>query len=128
MSGNDPFALKRPCETCPFLKEGGIVLNPARAREIGLYAVDSQGATFHCHKTVKDDDERTHRDAEKICAGSLALAINEDNFNQNMRIGIRLKLFKPEDIKGTDEVFASLEEMVETHTRCKDKPLTYLES
>lgn len=56
------FDLKRPCDNCPFRKEGGIRLHPGRAREIARGQIDNPGMTFPCHKTVDYEAEDANDD------------------------------------------------------------------
>lgn len=71
------YDMTRPCNDCPFRKEGGIPLTKGRIREIGGMMLSSQGGTFSCHKTVEyregDDDQNEHfpRSGEQHCAGAL---------------------------------------------------------
>lgn len=101
------FALKQPCDNCPFLKAGGIRLRIARAREIANYFLDQGGGgLFPCHKTVR---RRRHR---QVCAGGMIFAFKHDKENQIMQVGRRLGLFHPEKLTGQALVFDSLAEML----------------
>lgn len=116
------FDLRSPCSDCPFLKTGGIRLTRGRVREIARCFTDSQGAVFHCHKTVthddNDDDGGTITTGnEQVCAGGLIFADKQGKANQGMRIAMRLRLFNPDALTGRDRVFDSLAAMLRTADR-----------
>lgn len=117
------FELKRPCDNCPFRREGGVRhLAPERVAQIAGAMLDGQGATFACHKTtidVEDDDGVEHRAAgprSQHCAGALIFAEKNGNANQPMRIAERLGLYDAKalmaDKRVVDMVFDDLAEML----------------
>jgi hypothetical protein len=112
------FKLTKPCDSCPFRKVDGIRLTPERAREIAGLFTDSQGGTFPCHKTVDydieddTDDARQMRAPEQLCAGGLIFAEKQGSVNQLMRIMERVGGYDPSALRGHDEVFDSLSEML----------------
>jgi hypothetical protein len=112
------FDLKKPCDNCPFLKKGGIRLTQGRIQQIAGYMLDSQGATFPCHKTTIDTDEdgRAATPKSKHCAGALIFAEKNDNANQMMRIAERLGIYKPQELMAdqaiVDLVFDDVDDML----------------
>jgi hypothetical protein len=112
-----PYAMTAPCESCPFRREGGIRLTAGRIREIGGMMLDSQGGTFHCHKTTEhddDNDEYIPTGNEIECAGALIFAEKNGNQTQMMRIAGRLGLYNPDSMQDKDSVFDTLAEMLAT--------------
>ena len=105
------YNLKRPCDNCPFRREGGIPLHPARIHDIADMMLDWQGGTFPCHKTVDHDDRNTT--TEKHCAGALIFADKNGNATQMMRIAGRLRMFNPDELEDVDAVWATKEEWLE---------------
>lgn len=98
------FDLKRPCDQCPFLKQGGARVRPARAREIA--AAD----TFVCHKTIDlPTDDRQH------CAGHLIHHEKRGHATQMMWIAERLKMYDADalDRSMDDQIVDHYREMVE---------------
>lgn len=121
------FTLKKPCDTCPFLRKGGVRLSRARVWEIASAMLDSQGATFACHKTtleLPDDDGSTSLQAtpeSQHCAGALMFAEKNLNATQAMRIAERLRLYDARALMANkdalEKVFDSVEEMMQTAWR-----------
>jgi hypothetical protein len=116
------YSLKKPCGNCPFLKEGGIRLRPARAEEIAMAAISSQGARFSCHETTipidSDEDlegDRVDGKNAKQCAGAMLFALNQDQLNQGMRIAERLRLWEPNAMTGHNLVFEDLDAMYDAN-------------
>lgn len=114
MSSQHPFDMPKPCNNCPFRREGGIkIAHAPRAQEIC-----DQDGTFSCHKTVDySDEEGEGRQVEssKVCAGSLIYQIKTGQPNQMTRIGQRLGLFDPDslDRDSFDDVINNPDEMME---------------
>ncbi|WP_244137517.1 hypothetical protein [Burkholderia pyrrocinia] len=52
MSSKTIFKLRRPCENCPFRKEGAIKLARGRLDGIVEHLIRDDHSTFQCHKTV----------------------------------------------------------------------------
>jgi hypothetical protein len=82
------FAMKRPCENCPFLKVGAIPLAPGRVEGIVRDLLTNDYALFHCHKTVhhsvkggewREDDDGVERyvpsGKESACVGALIFCL-----------------------------------------------------
>lgn len=96
------FTLKQPCDDCPFLKEGGVRISRARAREIGNAMISSAGSTFACHKTTQDsfddDGEYSHQSSEQHCYGALVFAERNHNATQLMRIAERLGSYNAQQV------------------------------
>lgn len=100
------FDLTRPCENCPFRKDGkGVELLPGRWKDIKRALIDKQ-ATFSCHKTIEfhdpyleeqDGEADWHIAApgEQHCAGALITLEKMGRPNQIMRIFERLGGYDP---------------------------------
>lgn len=101
--------VSKPCDNCPFLREGGIRLRRARIVEI-----HDKGGAFPCHKTV--DHDARDRSSERECVGAIIFAYKESGpgVGQLLRVAERLDLV---DRRLADdehpEVFDSLDEMLE---------------
>jgi len=116
--------MKTPCSNCPFRKKGGIRLTASRVREIANYFLDSQGATFPCHKSVDyrdDDDEnndaRPMRSGEQMCVGGIIFGYKNHRANQMVRIAERTG-FDPRPLeKSFPLVFDTLKDMLKTAIR-----------
>lgn len=114
------FDIVKPCDDCPFRREGGIRLVPQRAQEIADMMLSDQGGTFMCHKTatsdIGDDGEGVVRgERPQHCAGALIFAEKNGNATQAMRIAERLRLYDPLKVMagdGQDEIFDSRAEML----------------
>lgn len=86
-----------------------------RIREIAGPMLDTQGATFACHKTtgvLGNDPKHLH------CAGALIFAEKHQNATQMMRIAERLGAYDAAALMGdaatVAAIFDSIEEMEET--------------
>jgi hypothetical protein len=116
-----------PCDLCPFRRDSkGLRLTPARAREFGLMMLSNPGSEFVCHKTAKLDEDEDgigdYVDAGEVsahCAGALIFAEKNGRATQMMRIAERLGMYDHRKLKGHEQVFDNLDEMVEA----QDKPL-----
>jgi len=105
-----------PCDNCPFRKEGGIRLHPVRARQLADMMLDSQGATFTCHKTTASDERDDNADEDgfipqehhKHCAGALIFAEKNSNATQMMRISERFGDYDPKKLMSNEEAVASV--------------------
>lgn len=116
------FDLKKPCHNCPFLRKGGVRLTLARVREIAGYLLDSQGATFACHKTTVDNDgEMVETRDTRHCAGALIFMEKNGNVTQMVRIAERLGLYDAkmlmEDRAAVRSVFRDLPEMIKVNKK-----------
>lgn len=103
------FGLHYPCSDCPFRKSNGIrFLGEERTREITSYVTDEPGKSFPCHKTL--DSKPANR---SYCAGSLVFMekVNPDH-PQLYQILHRIGVYQPDLLKGHNEVFDSVEDMV----------------
>lgn len=99
------FKLKRPCENCPFRKEGGIELAPGRLQGIINTLVNDDMTTFQCHKTVYgektggewDDETGQYRPSgkESMCAGAIIYLEKAGQPTVGMRLGRALGLYDP---------------------------------
>jgi len=104
----DPFRhhlrLKRPCENCPFLKDGAIELRPGRLEGIVDGLLTDDQSTFQCHKTVHsarggdwdDDGNYVASGNEAMCAGAAAFLMKRGRPTVAMRIGFALGVAKPD--------------------------------
>lgn len=105
MSKWNPYALKAPCENCPFLKDKSKAIGLAPGRVNGIIAslLDESATGFSCHKTVyhpktggkwvetEDGDERYQQSGkEQQCAGALAVLEKLNRPTQLMRIMERM--------------------------------------
>jgi hypothetical protein len=82
------FKLKKPCENCPFLKEGAIKLSPGRLDDI-IETLKNDQNHFQCHKTVhskrggdwiEDEDGELHYQPsgnESQCVGSMVYLLKQ---------------------------------------------------
>lgn len=102
------FDLKKPCDNCPFRRAGGVRLTRDRVVEIAQPLLEEGGGhTFACHKTL-DQPEHRH------CAGALLFSAKHGVLTQAGQIASRLGLYRPEELTGHDQVFDSLEEMMDS--------------
>ena len=106
--------ITRACADCPFLKESSY-LHPDRAREIGENALSWDGMIFWCHKTAYSDGEHTRTTNGQHCAGSTIFSEKHGVATQAMRIAGRLRLYDPDQMRGHELVYDSLEDMVDGH-------------
>lgn len=103
----NPYALKKPCANCPFLKDQSkaIELQPGRVEGIIEGLLDGSASSFACHKTTHsgdwietEDGEESYQSSgkEQQCAGSLAVLEKIGRPTQLMQVMGRLDLYKPE--------------------------------
>ena len=107
MSADNPIAhhlrLTKPCENCPFRREGAIELREGRVEGIveGLLADDR--STFHCHKTVHSkgggrwDAKGRYKASgkEAMCAGAAAVLMKRGRPTVAMRLAFTAKIAEP---------------------------------
>jgi hypothetical protein len=103
------FALKKPCENCPFRKQGAIDLRPGRLEGIIESLLKDDWETFQCHKTVHNprtggewvDDDGEHRyipsGREAMCAGAIIYLEKVRSPSVPMRLGHITGLYRPEE-------------------------------
>lgn len=110
------FALKKPCDTCPFRRDVPGYLHPLRAQEIaeGMLVADEM---FTCHKTLRFSDDEEGEETiphagEQACAGALLFCLARRRLPQLARIAARLKMFDPALIQGEALVFQTTREFV----------------
>ena len=91
--------MAKPCNECPFLREGGVRVTVERAREIVRNMLSFSGGSFACHKTTNEDEdgEYTPGPKEEHCAGAAIFAEKNGNQTQMMRIADRLGMYDPVD-------------------------------
>lgn len=107
-----PYTLKDPCADCPFRSDKQFYLTPERADEIAD-SLRSNGADFHCHKTVDysgEDGQGQVVKKTRVCAGALITMEKEGTTTQAMRLGERLGLYNRENLNMAAPVYDSLEE------------------
>lgn len=125
------YDLKKPCDNCPFLKQGGVRLEPERALEIARYATDRQGATFACHKTTRTvDGERKPTKDSQHCAGALIFAEKQGFCNQANRIMERIGVYDASKLDRStfDDVFDDETEMEEANITAKEDTRAAIEA
>lgn len=123
------FDLTGPCHNCPFLKEGGIRVHPARARDFAEgQLAGREGGKFPCHKTTIETEALNEEgEPEEVlgwgpqtqyCGGALAFAVQQDSYNQVMQIAVRFGWWDPQQIgpKARALVFDSVLAMVAAQT------------
>ncbi len=100
----------KPCNDCPFRREGGVRLSAERIRDItsAVAPEDGNGEPFTCHKTTPKR-QRLH------CAGALVLAFKLGRPSQIARTATSLGLVAPHVVEAQDpEIFDTVEEMLQT--------------
>ncbi len=118
------YGMKKPCDSCPFVRRHNFYLTPERVEEIR----DNRGE-FPCHQTVDynaavcDDEDydgiaSPHRDQsqESHCVGHLIVCWSDwKGFNQIQAMTARAKLFNPEEMPTCEEadVYDTWEEIIE---------------
>ena len=105
------FALKAPCENCPFRKVGAIQLQPGRLEGIVETLTADDMSTFHCHKTVHsqlggewvDDEDGGTRyvasNKEAMCAGAIIYLEKIRQPTVGMRLGRALGVYDPATLR-----------------------------
>lgn len=106
----DPYALNKPCENCPFLKDRdkAIKLSPHRRDGIIQDLIDGTNTGFSCHKSVYskvggewvegEDGEEVYRQSGKElqCAGAMAVLEKIGHRTQLMQVMGRLGAYDPD--------------------------------
>jgi hypothetical protein len=113
--------MKRPCNECPFLKDGEgknpVRLVPERVEEV-WESTRHNGPSFPCHKTVSFDDDghRRRSSNEALCMGAVLAGVKSgEGPHQLGRIHLRISRFTDEQLSELlPLVFESEEEMMET--------------
>ncbi|ACD21676.1 hypothetical protein [Paraburkholderia phytofirmans] len=113
------FKLRRPCENCPFRKQGAIELAPGRLAGIIDGLVTDDCSTFHCHKTVHNegtggewDDEGNYvaSGQESMCAGAMVYLEKIGRPTVGMRLGRVFGIYHP------DRLLASFDDVIDPTT------------
>jgi hypothetical protein len=96
------FDLKKPCNDCPFIKDGhmGASLAEGRIEEIQDGLLRDQ--SFPCHKTVDYENGTKHK--EQHCVGAMIYLYKKGRPNQMMRIAERCGWLKESDLKDWDKI------------------------
>lgn len=104
----DPYALKKPCANCPFLKDPEKAirkhLRKGRVASIIDELTAGQSTSFACHKTIgggyEDEDGVYHQSGRELqCAGSLIMMEKLGRSTNLMRIMERMGAYKPDEYK-----------------------------
>jgi len=101
------FRLKAPCANCPFLKAGGIELNPGRLEGIKAHLLRDDFSSFYCHKTTHCTGEEEDEDGEGYspsgkeahCAGAAAFLLSRGRSNIAMRLAFAEGQITPADFE-----------------------------
>lgn len=114
------FKLKKPCNNCPFLKEGAIDLSPGRLEGIITTLMDDQNH-FLCHKTVynaktggnrnEDTGRYEHSGEESQCVGSMVYLLKTGRPNVSMRLGAALKILSYDEMEAQSDLIISPESL-----------------
>lgn len=109
------FRLKAPCANCPFLKAGGIELNPGRLEGIKAHLLRDDFSSFYCHKTThctgeeedEDDEGYSPSGKEAHCAGAVAFLLSRGRHNIAMRLAFREGHITPADFESAMNMIAT---------------------
>jgi hypothetical protein len=113
------FELASPCESCPFLREGGERLLPERVRAIAGDMLRLDGGAFFCHQTVDYADAFGAITVDsQHCVGALLFALKHGRETAVTRSARRLG-WDPAGLRGRERVFDSVEELLRAAT---DRP------
>ncbi|XJV85012.1 hypothetical protein AB3469_39505 (plasmid) [Burkholderia anthina] len=101
------FKLRKPCENCPFLRQGAIEIAPGRLDGIIEQLVTDDQSTFQCHKTVHgpkggnwDDEGKYHASGdESMCAGAMIYLEKLGRPTVGMRLGRVFGVYNPERLR-----------------------------
>lgn len=128
------FELKRPCKDCPFRNDkphqkGWL----GKERATAIYEGLLDGGCFPCHKTHDYADDDTgkfqHQEGHQFCAGALIMLENENMTfqSQALRMAVRLRLYRPDNLDKNSPVFKNGDEFVDYHSELDvvtDEPTT----
>lgn len=112
------FKQRVPCSTCPFKKDGGVRHTPEMMASYIAHHTTYPGATFPCHKSVPESDDRTGwsawQDGQVLCAGGLLFAAKVGAENGIMAFGRAVGWYDPEAQTPEERalVFDSVDEML----------------
>lgn len=88
---------KRPCENCPFRKDGaGIELRPGRLEGIIAHLKADDQQTFVCHKTLNKN--------RMTCAGAVGVMSKVGQLPVIARLGLAFGVITKEDIAASAEM------------------------
>ena len=104
------FALRKPCQDCPFNRDGAIELNPGRLEGFIASMLDNDWTTFSCHKTTfsrnggdwDDEGEYVPSGKEAHCMGAMAYLQKVRMPNVPMRIGYATGMLKIADVQSCE--------------------------
>jgi len=102
------FALKSPCDNCPFRRGQGQLfgLSPRRLEDI------REATAFQCHKTI----EIVKPGAKpQQCAGLMAVLRREDHPNAIMKAGVLFGHLDPLALDPRNEAYGSWAEVLAAH-------------
>ncbi|HHT4259169.1 TPA: hypothetical protein ACTYZB_004836 [Klebsiella variicola] len=103
------FQMKRPCQDCPFLKNGGIQLHEGRLTQIKKTLLSDDQRPFQCHKTTyptggdydEDSGKYLPSGKEVYCAGAMAFLYANRRMNVPMRLGVVYGVLNIDDLEAT---------------------------
>lgn len=108
--GKKFYALRRPCDNCPFRTD----IKPYLRRDRAVEIVQNLGrGTFSCHKTIDydaledNDPSEVPGPTEKQCAGAMIMQEKAGHLGQMGRIAERLKIYDHEKLDMDAPVFES---------------------
>ena len=108
--------MTKPCQYCPFRKNGPGFLGKDRAKEIAE-SIGKLGESFPCHKTIDytDPDPDTGHglvtEDSRFCAGACLVLVKEQRPNQIMQVADRLGFYS--EPEGSELVFDSLQDFID---------------
>jgi hypothetical protein len=112
------FKQRVPCDDCPFRKGGGVRHTPTMMASYIAHHTTYPGASFPCHKSVPESDDRSQwsawQDGQVLCAGGLLFAAKVGAENGIMRVGRAMGWFDPSTQTPAERalVFDSVDEML----------------
>jgi hypothetical protein len=100
-----PCSMTKPCNNCPFLREGYIELNPGRVRGIVKHLLESDMHGFPCHKTTTAGGASGKK--EKQCAGAMIYLLKAKRPNVLMRVCMSFRSLNVERLMRAAELVVS---------------------
>lgn len=109
------FALKRPCNNCPFRKGVGETFQLAPKRLTEIFTASA----FQCHKTIDyenfEDSGLRHGSRPQQCAGLMAVLTRDERPNQIMQVAQRLGVLDPRELDPDNEAYEGCAEVRRAH-------------
>jgi hypothetical protein len=101
------FNVKRPCENCPFRKEGAIELHPDRLPSIVADLLQNDWEWFKCHKTL-----HKKRKDHSACAGSMIYLLKAGQPSVPMRLAASSRMLSFDALKAQfNDIIEPLEKL-----------------